>query len=141
MRTGRIDNYHCVFVCIVLEIVINALLLHQSTDKVEVGLTILNTVFVYGKGGASKFKLNIRAEWFKYFFENGLKVHCLKYPRITSTRKEPKPRTQNESILKGPLRRTLHPHRTNETMKVAFAPTAEFNCDAGRGTQEVASCY
>ena len=89
VRSVRIGDGQGMPPVLMLEIVVNALLLHQPADKVKIGLAVLHAIFPHAIGSA-EFKFHIgRRVLIKYFFDDVGNGHFLKNAAVRSTRQKP----------------------------------------------------
>lgn len=108
---------------LVFEKIVNALLLHQAADEIEVGLPVLNAIFKSGKRSFAfnfGFKVGETAV-LEYFLDDRWYFLFLEYPVVSGARQEPQPWPQREPIAeKLSLARTQSLRRNQDAIEHAI---------------------
>ena len=110
-----------VYAVFVGEVVINAFLLHQTADEIEVSLPILYAVFAGGIA-AAKLVLDIgEALVAKHLFDDVGGFFLLEYPAIGGTGQKPQPRPHTGRIIRQPVQTSMLGEMGDITIEEALA--------------------
>ena len=94
----RIGHDQRVFAVLVLEIVVNTLLFHQSADEVEVGFPVLRAVFPGSIGSAQRLFEVAEAVLPEDLLDDVRDGHFLKNTAVRCARQKPQPRSKHRLV-------------------------------------------
>lgn len=110
MRTDGVRQDQRMFAILMLEVIVDSLLLHQPAHEVEIGFTILDTVFPLGVGGAEFEFVITKPKMLEDIFNDVGHGHVLKDAAVGRAREKPQPRDDGRLIMSiAPLVGRLYP--------------------------------